>query len=274
LAAPRGSRLVGTESITGHREKEGDPIMRKKEEEKKGKEATLLQELCGADAELYACLSVHLYETPLTAISQKDLDVLTAEAENSGAFRRAVDKAIFEGAQNPGERERYIGAIQDLASKTMRAMERERETLEKEGLTDLAASLGRGIEDQKVISNRAEDVLIVASKFYAEKLVSLGEEERRKARSKHRKGAEREERRIVEAEKAARETRRQARRGMTKGERREAKKQDKREKLAAEERKEARGREKQEAEEEDRRIGDLEKEGRDTRREERRGDAS
>jgi hypothetical protein len=248
--------------------------MRKTEEEKKGKEATLLQELCGADAELYACLSVHLYETPLTAISQKDLDVLTAEAENSGAFRRAVDKAIFESAQNPGERERYIGAIQDLASKTMRAMERERETAEKEGLTDLAASLGRGIEDQRVISNRTEDILTVASKFYAEKSVALDEDERRKVRNKHRKGAEREEKKILEAEKAARETRRQARRGMTRGERREAKKQEKREKLAAEERKEARGQEKQEAEEEDRRIGELEKEGREARREERRGNAS
>jgi len=274
LAAPRRSRLVGTESITGHREKEGDPIMRKKEEEKKEKEATLLQELCGADAEMYACLSVHLYETPLTGISQKDLDTLTAEAENSGAFRRALDKAIFEGAQNPGERERYIGAIQDLASKTMRAMERERETAEKEGLTDLAASLGRGIENHKVMSNRAEDILVVASKFYAEKAVTRDEDERREARQKHRTGAERDEGRIVETEKAAREARRQARRGMTRGERREAKKQDKRERLAAEERKKARGQEKQEAEKEDRRIGELEKEGREARKEERRGDAS
>jgi hypothetical protein len=248
--------------------------MRRKKEEEKGKEVTLLQELCGADAELYACLSVHLYETPLTAISQKDLGVLTAEAESSGAFRRALDKAIFEGAQKPGERERYIKAIQDLASKTMRAMERERETAEKEGLTDLAASLGRGIENQKVIGKRAEDILTVASKFYAEKRVELDEDERREKRRKDIKGAEREGKRILEAEKADREARRQARRGMTKGERREAKKQDKREKSAAEDRKEARGQEKQDAEREDRRIGELEKEGREARREERSGNAS
>jgi hypothetical protein len=246
--------------------------MRKKEE--KEKEETLLQELCGADAELYACLSVHLYETPLSAISPKDLDILTAEAEESGAFRRALDKAIFEGAQNPGERETYIKAIQDLASKTMRAMERERETAEKEGLTDLAASLGRGIENQKLIGKRAEDILLVARKFYAEKLLERGEEERRGMRRDHRKEAEREEKRILEVEETDREARRQARRGMTKGERREAKKQDKREKLAAEERKEARKQDRQESDREDRRIEELEKEGREARKEERRGDAS
>lgn len=248
--------------------------MRKKEEEKREGAETLLQELCGADAELYACLSFHLYETPLRAISEKDLDVLTAEAEKSGAFRRALDKAIFEGAQNPGERERYIKAIQDIASKTMHAMERERETAEKEGLADLAASLGRGIENQKVMSQRAEDILVVGSKFYAEKLLELGETERREDRRKLSQEAEREEKRIVETETGAREARRQARKGMTRSERREAKKQDKREKRAAEERKEARGQKKQEAEREDRRIGELEEEGREARREKRRGNAS
>jgi hypothetical protein len=245
-----------------------------RKEEEKEKEETLLQELCGADAELYACLSVHLYETPLTAISPKDLDALTAEAENSGAFRRALDKAIFEGAQNPGERERYVKAIQDLACRTMRAMERERETAEKEGLTDLAVSLGRGIENQKLIGKRAEDILVVASKFYAEKLVERGEEERRGMRRDHRKEAEREEKRILEVEEADREARRQARRGMAKVERREAKKQDKREKLAAEERKEARKQDRQESDRQDRRIEELEKEGRAARKEQRRGDAS
>ncbi|MFC2099777.1 hypothetical protein ACFLSF_02985 [Candidatus Bipolaricaulota bacterium] len=248
--------------------------MRKKEEEKKEGEATLLQELCGADAELYAFLSVHLYETPSAAISQKNLDILTAEAEDSGAFRQALDKAIFEGTQNPGERERYIGAIQDLASKTMRTMERERETAEKEGLTDLVASLGRGIENQKVASSRAEDILIVASKFYAEKEVALGEDVRRAERRKHEQGAEREEKKILNAEEAARKARRRARRGMTRGERREAQKEDKRDKVVAHERKEAREQEKQEAGKEDQRIGELEKEGREARKRERRGNAS
>jgi len=248
--------------------------MRKKDEEKGKERETLLQELCGADAELYACLSVHLYETPLRAISEKDLDILTAEGEKSGAFRQALDKAIFEGAQNPGERERCIKAIQDIASKTIRVMERQRETAEKEGLADRAASLGRGIENQKVMSKRAEDMLIVASKFYAEKLLEQGENERREERKKHHKEVEREEKRIDEDEKAARETRRQARRGMTRSERREAKKKDKREERAAEERKEARGQKKQEAEREERRIGELEEEGREARREKRRGNGS
>ena len=243
----------------------------RKEEEERGKEATLLQELCGADAELYGCLSVHLYETPLSAISQKDLETLTAEAENSGDFRRALDKAIFEGAQDPGERERYIKAIQDLASKTIRAMERERETAEKEGLAELVASLGRGIENQKVIRERAEDILVVASKFYAEKMLELGEDEKRQTRRKDRKEAEREDRRILEAEKADREAKKVARREMTRRERREAKKQEKREALAAEERKKARRQKRQEAETEDRRIGEMEEEGREARRDKRKG---
>ena len=244
----------------------------RKEEEERGKEATLLQELCGADAELYGCLSVHLYETPLSAISQKDLKTLTADAEDSGGFRRALDKAIFEGAQqDPGEREEYIKAIQDLALKTMRAMERERETAEKEKLTNLAASLGRGIENQKAIGERAEDILSVASKFYAEKMLELGEDEKRQTRRKDRKETEREDRRILEAEKADREARRLARREMTRGERREAKKQEKREAQAAEERKKARRQKRQEAEREDRRIGEEEEEGREARREKRKG---
>lgn len=245
--------------------------MREKEEER---EATLLQELCGADTELYGCLSVHLYETPLSAISQKGLDALTAEAENSGGFRRALDKAIFEGSQNPEEREKYIRVVQELASKTMRAMERERETAQKEGLSDLAATLESGIEKQKIMGTRAEDILIVASKFYAEKMLELGEGERRETRRKDRKGAEREDRKILEAEKTDRASRRLARKGMARGKRREAKKEEKREAVAAEERKEARRRQTQEAEREDRRIGEMEKEAREARREKTRGDAS
>jgi len=75
----------------------------KKEEEKK--EESLLKELCGDDAKLYDVLSYYMYERPLEAISKKDLDILPEEAEKSGNFRAAVDKAIFEAAQNPGERE-------------------------------------------------------------------------------------------------------------------------------------------------------------------------
>jgi hypothetical protein len=87
--------------------------MWKKEEEKQ--EENLLKELCGDDAKLHYFLSHYLYLNPLAAISEKDLDILTEEAGKSGNFRPAVDKAILEGAQNPGERERYIKVIQNLA---------------------------------------------------------------------------------------------------------------------------------------------------------------
>jgi len=242
-------------------------MAKKKEEEK---EENVLKELCGDDAKLYDFLSQYLYITPLAAISKKELDILTEEAEKSGNFRPAVDKAIFEGAQNPGERERYIKIIQNLASKTIHATEQKRETVEKEGLTDQAASLGRRIENQKFMSERAEDIIDVASKFYNEQLLELGENVRREARERERKDTEREEERIGELKKAGRETRKRERRKMGRAEKREAKKQDKREERAAEERKETREKEKKEAEREERRIGEQEKEGRETRKEDRR----
>jgi hypothetical protein len=248
--------------------------MRKGNEEKNERQTSLLQELCGTDTELYGCLSMHLYETPLRAISKTDLDALTAEAEDSGGLRLALDRAIFEGAQKPTEREKYVGIVRDLASKAVRAMEQERETALKEGLADLAASLGKAIERQQALGRRAEDILSVASKFYAEKTLERGEDDRRETRRKDRKEAEREDRKILKAEEAEREARRLARKGMTRSERREAKKQEKREALAAEERKEARRQQKQEAEDEDRRIGEMEREARKTRQEKRQGDAS
>ena len=246
-------------------------MWKKKEEKKEEKEESLLKELCGDDAKLYDFLSYYLYEHPLAAISKKDLDILTEEAEKSGNFRPAVDKAIFEAAQNPGERERYIKVIQNLASKTIHATEQEKEKVEKEGLTDRAASLGRRIENQKFMSERTEDIINVASKFYNEKLVELGENVRREARGEERRKAEREEWRTGELEKAGREARKKERREMGREEKREAKKQDKREELAAEERKEARGEERKEAEREERRTGELEKAGREARKKERRG---
>ena len=181
---------------------------KKKEEEK---EVSLLKELCGDDAELYNFLTNYLCVNPLAAISQKDLDILTEEAEKSGNFRPAVDKAIFEAAQNPGERERYIKVIQNLALKAIHATEQEKEKAEKEGLTDQAAFLGRRIENQKLMSERAEDIINVASKFYNEKLVELGEDVRREARREERGEAEREEWRIGEREKAGREARKKER---------------------------------------------------------------
>jgi hypothetical protein len=246
-------------------------MWKKKEEKKEEKEESLLKELCGDDAKLYDFLSYYMYENPLAAISKKDLDILTEEAEKSGNFRPAVDKAIFEAAQNPGERERYIKVIQNLASKTIHATEQEKEKVEKNGLTDYAASLGRRIENQKFMSERTEDIINVASKFYNEKLVELGENVRREARGKEGRETQREEERTEKMEKTGREARKKEKREMGREEKREAKKQDKREELAAEERKEARGEERKEAERKEERTEELEKAGREARKKERRG---
>jgi len=185
----------------------------KKEEKIDEKGENLLKELCGDDAKLYNFLSNYLYEKPLAAVSKKDLDILTEAADKSGNFRPAVDKAIFEASQTPGERERYIKVIQNLASKTINATKQEKEKAEKEGLTDQAAYLESGIENQKFMSERAEDIINVASKFYNEKLVKQEENVRREARGEERKKVEREERRIGELEKAGQEKRKKERGG-------------------------------------------------------------
>jgi len=242
--------------------------MWKKKEEKK--DESLLKELCGDDAKLYYFLSHYLYLNPLAGISEKDLDILTEEAVKSGNFRPAMDKAIFEGTKNPGERERYIKVIQNLALKAINAMEQEKEKVEKEGLTDQAASLGKRIGNHKFMSERTEDIINVASKFYNEQLVDLGEDARRETREEERKEAERGERRIGELEKTEREARKKERGKMGREEKREAEKQDNREELAVEERKEARGEERREAEREEERIGEQEKTEREARKEERR----
>ena len=125
--------------------------------------------------------------------------------------------------------------------KTIHATEQEKEKVEKEGLTDRAASLGRRIENQKFMSERAEDIINAASKFYNERLVELGENVRREERKEEREKAEAEEWRTREMEKAGREARKKEEREMGREEKREAEKQDKRGELAAEERREARG---------------------------------
>src|SRR4030042_6350377 len=104
--------------------------MPKKREEKK--EVSLLKELCGDDVKLYEFLSSYLYINPLTAISEKSLDILTEEAEKSCDYRPAVDKAIFECAQKPGEREYYVRVIQNFASQTIQARSQEKERVAKE----------------------------------------------------------------------------------------------------------------------------------------------
>ena len=243
---------------------------KKKEEKIEEKEESLLKELCKDDAKLYDFLSKYMYVDPLAALSKKDLDILTEEAEKSGDFRPAVDKAIFEAAQNPGKRERYIKVIQNLAAKTIHTTEQEKEKVEKEGLTDRVASLRRRIEDQKFMSERAEDIINVASKFYNEKLVGLGENVRREERKKEREKSETEERKTEDLERAGREARKKERREMGREEKREAEKQDKREQLAAEERKEARGEARKDAEREERKTEDLERAEREARKKERK----
>jgi len=57
------------------------------------------------------------------------------------------------------------------------------------------------------LSERAEDIINVASKFYNEILVELGEKVRREAIGKERRRAEGEEKRTEEQEKAGREAR-------------------------------------------------------------------
>jgi hypothetical protein len=245
---------------------------KEKKEKKEEQEESLLKELCGDDAELYDFLGSYLYERPLEAISKKDLAILTEEAEKSGDFRQAMDKAIFEAAQNPGERERFTKVIQDLALKTITTTKQKKEKAEKEGLTVWGASLGRRIEHQKLLIERTEDIINVASEFYSEKLVEQEENLRREARSGERKEAEREEWRIGELEKAERAARKIERERMGREEKREAKKQDEREELEAKERKDARSQERKEAEREEWRIGELEKADRAARRKERKGD--
>jgi hypothetical protein len=244
---------------------------KKKEEKEEVKEEDLLTELCGGDVKLYKFLSHYLYENPLTAISTKDLDSLIKEAEKSGDYSPALDKAIFETSQNPVGRERYIKTIQDLGSKTIQATEQEKEKAGKAGLNDRVSTLEVRIENHRFMLERIEDIINIASVFYKEKLVELEEDEKREARVEERRRAESDEWRRGQEEEAAREARKKERSMMGREERREAEKQDKREELAAEEMKEARAEERREAEREEVRIEEMEKSERETRRKERRG---
>ncbi len=242
-----------------------------REQEAEERQATLLEELCGADRPLYAVLSSYLYHTPLTAISKKDLDILIEEAEESGDFRQAIDKAIFEGTQNPGERERYIEVIRNLASRAMHVAEQAKDERGKEGLAERAASVGRKIEDYRFMSERTGDILIVASEYYTERLVESDENVRREARQADKRQSESVERAIGKREEGERATRRRERRKMGRGERREAKRQAKIEDVAASDSRSAREEKRSEAEEGERRIDEMEKTARDARKKERMG---
>lgn len=238
----------------------------------KERQQTLLEELCGADEALYSVLSSYLYHTPLAAISKEDLDALVTEAEESGDFRLAVDKAIFEGSQNPGQRERYVEVIRSIASKAVHAAERAMEQREREGFADRAASFGKKIEDYRFMSDRAGDVLAVSSKYYSERLLESEESTRREERHERRKQFEGEERAIGEREKDERAARKRARRKLSRRERREARREERTANAAAEDRRKAREEERSKEEEEERRQEELEKAARDERTRERRGD--
>jgi len=241
--------------------------MWKKKEEKQD---NLLNELCGDDGKLRDFLGVNLCENPLTGVPSTDLDALIKEGEKSGNYRPAMDKAIFEGSQNLGDKEKYVKVIRELASKTIHATEQEEEKAKKEGLTSRVATLERRIEAQRFMSERAEDIMSVASRFYSEKLLELGEGARREVRERERRVTEGQGRKTEDLERAGREARKKEIRKMGGEEKKEAEKQDKKEALAAGERKEAREQEKAKAEAEEKRIGDLEKAGREARDKERR----
>ena len=243
-----------------------DRIMSKSNE----KQGNLLKDLCGSDSRLCDFLSGSLFENPLEAISGKDLDILTAEGDKSGNFRPAVDKAIFESAQKPAEKERYVEIIKNLASKSIRATEQERDRVAKQGLTSRVASLGTRIENHRFMGERAEDIIKIASKFYSERLLELGENARRDARALERRTAEWEGRKADIAEQERREARGRDAKGMGAAERKEAEKQGKVEDLAAKERKAAREQEITKGQTEERRIDDQEKAAREARGKDRR----
>jgi hypothetical protein len=251
--------------------KKKDKKKEEKEEPKEGQEEGLLHELCGDDAKLYGFLSYALYENPLTAVSKNDLDALIEEAEKTGNYGPAVDKAIFEGSQNPGESEKYVKVLRDLAAKNMQATEPEKEKAEKEGLTDRIASLEKRIENQKFMSERAEDIIRVATGFYNEKLVGLGEDARREERERERRRVQSEELRTGQLESAEQEARKKEIKKMGGEERREAEKQEKLEEQAARERKVAREEDRKAAEIEEKRIKEQEEAEREARRKDREG---
>jgi len=245
--------------------------MWKKKEEK---EEDLLKELCGNDTKMYDLLSHSLYLDPKAAISKTDLNILIEEAEKSvkdedyqeamQKYTTAVDQAIFEATQNPGETGRYIKVIQDLASKTVKVTEKAKEKREKEGYA--SSSLEESIKRYEFMSERIEDVIKIASLFYNERLEELGAIEGREARRGERKEAERED---EKGEKEAKERRGARRKEMGRGERKEAEREDKAEEKKEKERREARRKEGIEAEREENRIEEREKETREARRKEK-----
>ena len=238
----------------------------------KEKEKSTLEELCGNDVKLYDCLKYYLYINPRAAVSEKDLKILTEEAEKSGNIRPALDKAILEGAQNPGDREFYTEVIRSLSTKSVEVIEQEKLSTEKTGNPEQAANLGRKIDSHRFFSERVEDILSVATKFYAEIFVKQEETVRKEVRASSKTKAEEDDLRTRELEKDKREIRKQERHGMGREERRQAEIQDKRDELAYEQNTAAREQRKREAESEETKISEQEKAGQEARRRDRMGD--
>jgi hypothetical protein len=246
------------------------------EEEKKGEH--LLKELCGDDAELCGVLESYLYLDPVAAIPKKNLKILIEEAEKSvkdedyrearRRYRQAMDKAIFEATQNPGERSRYVEVIQDLASKTVKVTKKVKDIMEKEGSADHASSLEGHIRKYEFMSERIEDVIRIASLFYNERLEELGAGKRREERREERRHVQWKEEKEAREATARREARKIERKKMGTEERREAEREDKAEEKKEEERREARRKEDTEAETEEKRMEKEEEERREAKRKE------
>ena len=155
--------------------------------QKEEKEEDLLKEQCGNDTELYAFLCHTLYADPIAAMSKSDLAVLIEEAEKSiedenyrdalRKYQSAVNKAVFEATQNPGEKGRYIKVIRNLAPKTAKVIEKVKEKAEKEGLAERAHYLEKEIKNYGFLSERIDDVIKVASLYYNERLEKVRETE-------------------------------------------------------------------------------------------------
>jgi hypothetical protein len=181
--------------------------------EEEEKEESWLQQLCGNDVKLYDVLSSSLYLDPIAAIPKEDLGFLIEAGDKSvkdenyeeaiAKYRLALDKAIFEATQHQEEKDRYIKIIQDLLSKSVQATEKMKAKAEKEGRTDRFATFGRKTEYCKFVSERIEDVLEVARRFYDERLRVLAEKDRGETRLEERS----EKRRKEETEEKAGEKR-------------------------------------------------------------------
>jgi len=232
----------------------------------------LLAQLCGDDESLYAVLRSYLYYRPQEAVSGKDLAVLIEEAERSGDFRQAIDKVIFEGSQNPHERQRYIERMGDITSRAIGATQETKAATEQAGLADRAASLTRRIEDYRLMLKRADDVLSVATDYYRERLLVAEESLRRVAREDETRRLAHEEQEIEKQEKLDRIARKQERRKMSRSEKRDARKRESSERSAAQDRREKRAADRVDAEAEGRRVDEAEAQAREERQKERSRD--